>query len=1031
MNQELRQIIWKESYLTKRLVAVLLALGMLGIIGGAFDWDSANRISRMLIFVNVLTVVVAFAVGATMFAGETEYDTDRLLQRFGVSPGSILLGKFLIGIVGLIVLWVGLALFSTLMDSFARLSAGEPLTSLFHEVKAQEFWGSLGLVVEALLCGVLCSCWFKRVLTALTSAVVLFFVSLFLIKYGIDGIRFHSPRSEEIASSLTHVSLILLLLIGNWYSISRWFAGNRRGFSVSISLPRFRTGITSRFHECSPQKRFVTRIIWYELRQHALIWLAVAFFSILSPFVFPYGSPFVVCFVVPLLMGLISCYSEQNRDRARFWYQRGASTATYWWSKNIIWLSLLGLIFVVPSYFMLINFLQEEIAWQIENYYSTEYSYFGANLSEATVPQLTDFPSNLWFYVLLLYFIGQWAIVRVPHAILAAICAVAGSLVGIALMNLCQFAYVPLWIVLIPIIISLALSSYWACENMLRDLPDPGNRHRRRMLVFPVGMMICCVLFCGYRARGVVAMLLHTPNYPYEESYSPEKILASPDEAYSDKYFELMRSFPSYTQILQRAEERVKKKAEEGKLLEYDFSELLILESNKLYKIEIRKQKKRILELAHLLDARYKSDLPMRINLLKQWRPEPDFQRGDPYIEQLIPEFNFSTMLRHGLAQEEWLLPLSNKEMIRLLWNLGEANAHLGGNQYGSVGVPVPSNVFLGQVYSEKNLQRLYDQEDAASLRELIAESIERESRITSMQQIVELWFAYANYQLDHDDEYVWEYLCGIPWNGKNKQERWHEEYLIEKLLHPPRWTILPTEKFRARALLDEADGYYRRQAQIYDSLLKNQIAVSSVSDRIENQRKAWLQSGDNKRLFGSTWAVYDLSREATIMYNSERYVNIYARHRMHRTMFALFAFAKEKNRYPDKLEELVPDYLEKLPVDPWTGKPFGYVGPNFTGKIDLPNKDEDEKELTYPFLWLSSRWYDRPQEVELVETVEKSQPQHYIFASRKDCRDRVLTDDNAADLGTFEEAASQFEVYTVHITELPVLPNAVDNKRP
>jgi len=1024
MNQELRQIIWKESYLVKRLVAVLVALGMLGIIGFAFEADSAIRISGMLTFANVLTIVIAFAIGATMFAGETEYDTDRLLQRFGVSPYSVWQGKFLVGLCGLIVLWISLALFSTLMDSIIRLSTSTPLTSIFHEVKPRESWGVLGFAVEALLCGVLCSCWFKRVLTALVCAVALFFISLFLIKYSLDGFQFRSSRSDEIASSLTHVSLILLLLIANWYSIFRWFAGNRRGFSFSISLPRFRTGITSRFHECSPQKRFVTRIIWYELRQHALIWLAVALFLILSLFVFPYGSPFVVCYIVPLLMGLISCYSEQNRDRARFWYQRGASTTTYWWSKNIVWLSLLGgLLFLLSTLLNLPSIMNEFVRQNGRNHYTN----FGMDLSDATVPQLTDFPSNLWFYVLLLYFIGQWAIVRVPHAILAAICAVAGSLAAIAIMNLCQVAYVPLWLVLTPIIVALALSSYWACENMLRDLPDPGNRHRRRAVLFPITMMLCFVLFCGYRTRGVVTMLLYAPNYLYEESYTPEKILASPDEAYSDQYFELVRSFPSYNEISQRAKEIVSRDKNVYQL-QGGLNEATNAEFNKLYKVEIKNQGKTILELAHLLESRYQSNQPMRIDLLTEWRSKPDFQKANPFSEQYIPDYyNFSMMLREGLNQKEWLLPLTNKEMIRLLWNLGEAHAHLGGNQFGSIAMPVASNIFLGSLYSEKNWQRLYDQEDAASLRDLVEESIQRESRITSMSQIVKLWFAYANYQLDHDDEYVWEYLRGIPWNGADKTEQEHEQYLIEKLLNPPRWTILPTEKFRAKTLLYEANGLYMRQAHIYDRLLQYQVALNTVSDRIENQREEWLQSGETQRLFESTWAVYDFSRTWSMERYFDQYVNIYANHRKHTTMFALLAYAKEKNRYPEKLEELVPDYLEKLPVNPRTGKPFGYISPSFVGIIDLPNRGE--KELTSPFLWTTSSWEDRPREVELVETAEKSQPQHYIFASREQYRDLVLADDNATAFGTFEEKARQFEVNGVRVLELPKLSDDGDKE--
>ncbi len=1020
MNQELRQIIWKESYLAKRLVVVLVALGFVGIIGIALESDLSHRVYNLLKFVNVLTIVVAFAIGATMFAGESEYNTDRLLQRFGVSPGSIWQGKFLVGFSALLVLWISLTVFAELVDFLLKISLGQSRYWPVVELNLQMILSTFGLAFEALLCGILCSCWFKRVLSALVCSVSLFFISLLVTKYTLDGIHFYSARSEEISSILTHVFLIFLLIAASWFSIYRWFTEKRRDFSLSIPMPRFRSRITSRFHECSPQVRFITRILWYELRQHAMIWLAAACLSILFFYAVPFGSRFVVCYVAPLLMGLVSCYSEQNRDRARFWYQRGASTATYWWSKNILWLAVLFLLFYLPGYYFSIDLPYDFIP----KYYSREYNEVAAWFSVTTAPQLRDFPSNLWFYMLLLYFIGQWAIVRLPHAVLAAICAVAGSLFGIALMHLCQVGFVPLWLVSTPVIIALAISSFWACEKMLRDLPDPSERHRRRLVLFPVTIMLCLVLFCGYRTRGVATMLIYGPHYFYEKSYSPEKILASSDETYSDRYFELVGSFPDNLEIERRAAEIAGKKSEQSS----DFAKLEKIELNKLYKEIFKEQEKTIHELAHLLDSRYKSNRPMQINLLKHWRPKPDFQKSSSYAELCWPGNNFFVMLRAGMAQEEWTIPLSTREMIRLLWNLGEAHRHLKQRGYGSVVSP-GANYFVGaRFYTKKNLQRLYEQEDAASLRELIEESIQRETRITSMQQIVDLWFAYANYQLDHDNEYVWEYLRGIPWTGKDKAERLHEQYLIEKLLFPPRWTILPTEKFRARTLLYDANGFYAQHALLYDRIIKNQIAVDSVSDQIENLRKEWLQTGDRERLFGSTWAVYDLSSEWEIKHNYDMYVDIFSRHRMQRTMFALLAFAKEKNRYPEKLEELVPDYLEKLPVDPWTGKPFGYIGPNFTGIIVLPNK-QDDQALTGPLLWKGRSW-GRYRDLELVETAEKSQPPRYVFASRRRYQDLILSarpDKDTTDFGTFEEKAEMLAVQPPFIRELPQLSKQKD----
>src|SRR5262249_42973904 len=43
--------------------------------------------------------------------------------------------------------------------------------------------------------------------------------------------------------------------------------------------------------------------------------------------------------------------------------------------------------------------------------------------------------------------------------------------------------------------------------------------------------------------------------------------------------------------------------------------------------------------------------------------------------------------------------------------------------------------------------------------------------------------------------------------------------------------------------------------------------------------------------------------------------------------LFALRSWQlKHDGRLPDRLEELVPSELERLPIDPYSGRPFGYV---------------------------------------------------------------------------------------------------------
>ncbi len=56
-------------------------------------------------------------------------------------------------------------------------------------------------------------------------------------------------------------------------------------------------------------------------------------------------------------------------------------------------------------------------------------------------------------------------------------------------------------------------------------------------------------------------------------------------------------------------------------------------------------------------------------------------------------------------------------------------------------------------------------------------------------------------------------------------------------------------------------------------------------------------------------------------------------------TATALKCYRSEKGVYPDALEKLVPEYLEKLPVCPYTGKPLIYESDGATFKFSLPDE--------------------------------------------------------------------------------------------
>jgi hypothetical protein len=61
----------------------------------------------------------------------------------------------------------------------------------------------------------------------------------------------------------------------------------------------------------------------------------------------------------------------------------------------------------------------------------------------------------------------------------------------------------------------------------------------------------------------------------------------------------------------------------------------------------------------------------------------------------------------------------------------------------------------------------------------------------------------------------------------------------------------------------------------------------------------------------------------------------------------ALAMFRLDHDVYPDRLSELVPDYLDSLPTDPYSGDPFQFEPQG----VDLPLQNLNLDPMT-PFLW-------------------------------------------------------------------------------
>ena len=70
------------------------------------------------------------------------------------------------------------------------------------------------------------------------------------------------------------------------------------------------------------------------------------------------------------------------------------------------------------------------------------------------------------------------------------------------------------------------------------------------------------------------------------------------------------------------------------------------------------------------------------------------------------------------------------------------------------------------------------------------------------------------------------------------------------------------------------------------------------------------------------------------------------ARCRLARTAIALRRFKIDKGDYPENLEVLAPDYFDKIPIDPFSGKPFIYSKEDRAFSLRSEGEDSKYEEL-------------------------------------------------------------------------------------
>jgi hypothetical protein len=159
----------------------------------------------------------------------------------------------------------------------------------------------------------------------------------------------------------------------------------------------------------------------------------------------------------------------------------------------------------------------------------------------------------------------------------------------------------------------------------------------------------------------------------------------------------------------------------------------------------------------------------------------------------------------------------------------------------------------------------------------------------------------------------------------------------------------LPSERVRALRLIDR---YFQ---EIINPFAAMDIATSQApmtSSPSVKHKRVFSDQRENRWL-GSTpgaWEASQITAAANTGVMARRLLDL----RLAVVQTVIYAWKLEKGAFPDRLDQLVGKYLEELPIDPFTGREFGYFPQGVKQKLLAADDSSDKRELTSkPFLWV------------------------------------------------------------------------------
>ena len=950
----LYRLVWKETRALRALWLSLLGLGLfLHLAVVLFVEQQSNTRTASLFLVAVwLPTVYSLAVAAISFAGEREEGTDQFLTRLAISPSMLFGVKVFSNVLSTIVLAVVLLVPAWILGRSEVQSQHPNDFAALHLL-------ALVWCVSLMSWGYCFSLLFRRVMSCMIATTIATGTTLLFAV----GTTFRRDLVDLVFTTAVIPGLLLLTsfwLVQTWDEnrwpriierlLERWGRLSSKGERLIDASRRTRPvssgwrAMLRPFGLCLPDewlsgwRREVRRLLWLEWRSawKVSLGLVVAGSGVLIALVLTSGSqtdlklamsilPLVLATVI-FVLGVWSFHGEQREQHFRFFATHGASPVAMWIVKHVVWLScaivavvtLLCISAIVSEKAILEKEIMEgdmrnvveagrerRMGWNEVNPVEP-FNRFVFCLSNATKTSLDfvhnpkDLPSYRPLIALvvlsfgrgliaawLCFSVGQLVSLMIPRAVTSVLVGLLVLGVTVAWWYVISMLRVPLAIAVLPVLIGL-LAAAW---GRMSDWLEERSGWRRWLRVAATVVVPAVLAFVGTAAYRVYEV-------PFVElPWQSTGLMTSTAEA--------CKTGEDWVRLSERLESPWGSEDAPKNMIGEDHVPVLDMDINRIEEAHWHGFAERdwltknseILEEAMQLAKRSGCVMPKSWSWIDQRKSQ---QLGR--VAMLLKMSAFESLANHRL----------DEAMQRAL-ALYQFGIHLGRDRW-YCGRPVQ--------HAGLHVLREWAMSGDQTTESLLA-ALGRSMSETS-HPVAQLVRAEGVFAVDPQELLRAEYAD----SAEMQDQRWRDAVALQRWLFWEPWreerllNVLAAEGAAnlRRAMRHNPSPHLRILDESYDRLLQN---VEEDSDRIWNTHEAnsrgqrWQQTTWEVTL-GWGWSEYEVKNSFL-----PTWVSLEAHRRGLWLTIALQAYRLQHGKLPERLDELVGPFMDRLPTDPSTGQAF------------------------------------------------------------------------------------------------------------